>query len=119
MQPKVDNPLAAFSSQEDTAINMDGSSYYVNYRKLSQGLSEVLGVCLEDTTCLSLDYNADSQTGFLHRILPACADEAGALYLQGDSRGNTFHVKLPEFRREFSFPTPCVFTALDSDVRLP
>jgi len=63
----VVDPTAAFKQLAASAINMQGTSYYVNYRKIVQSVAEISQICLEDRSCLSFDYSDTSQTGWLHR----------------------------------------------------
>lgn len=72
----------------NSAINMAGQSYYVNYDRPVGTLLEVAELCYTDKTCVSFDF-ADEQ-GWLHRVGRQCASAASAEFMDGTSGGSVF-----------------------------
>lgn len=87
-----------YDSYANSAINMDGFSYYVNFLTPSGNLSVVLALCYNHPTCVSFDFETGctmGACGWLHRITRDCAGSASAAYTDGDSQGTVFYQLKP------------------------
>eukprot|EP00041_Stephanoeca_diplocostata_P019015 m.403332 g.403332 ORF g.403332 m.403332 type:complete len:304 (+) comp21191_c1_seq43:180-1091(+) len=80
----------------NSAINMAGQSYYVNYNTPTGSLLEVMAICFNDVTCVAFDYTVADQQGWMHRIGRECAAAAGAQFVDGTTSASNFYELKPE-----------------------
>lgn len=80
---------------ENSAINMAGFSYYVNFDTPTGNLSQIARLCYYHPTCVSFDFDLTGTTGWLHRITADCAGSANAEFTNGDSSNTLFYQLKP------------------------
>lgn len=95
--PVPEDFLVFYDEYANSAINMQGKSFYVNYNSTVIVLEDLLKRCFYDPSCVSFDYNHAKTEGWTHRIGKDCAAAAGADFINGDNSGTTFYQLKKDF----------------------
>lgn len=82
---------AQYDQYQNSAISMNGHSYYVNFDTPTGNISVAARLCYDHPTCVSFDFdlNCAGTCAWLHRITKDCAGSADAAF-NTDADGSVF-----------------------------